>query len=80
MSVSTNGQIGHSAGKDLTDGVKKSGTRNVPYKALSKSDGSITEKAPGKYGAPCADCSSGFLPTHKNGQSGSYGSGKVKPA
>lgn len=75
------GQIGHAAGKDLTGGVPKKGSRNVPYGSTDKvENSSVTDKAPGKYGAPCADCSSGFMPTHKNGQSGSYGGSVVKPS
>lgn len=80
MSVSTNGQIGHAAGKDLTGGVPKSGPRNVPYGATDKvTNESVTAKAPGKYGKPGPDYSGKFMPTHKNAKSGSYGSAKCGP-
>lgn len=79
MSVSTNGQIGHSAGKDLTGGNKGSGSRNSPYRALSKDNSSVTDKAPGKYGKPGPDyAGEKFMPSHVNQKSGSYGSQKCK--
>lgn len=77
MSVSTNGQIGHAAGKDLTGGNKKSGSRNVPYGATDKVSNAMPQ-APGKYGKPGPDYSDGFLPTAKT-KAGIYPSEKCKP-